>query len=95
MSSTTRSPASTRIPDLLDGTRAMELVEATARSLRRGRTVDLHYERVSESGNFKSVMTSVGCVLLLLVLVALPVALIGPALGIGWTSTSPTRSPPS
>jgi len=63
----------------------MELVEATARSLRRGRTVDLHYERVSESGNFKSVMTSVGCVLLLLVLVALPVALIGPALGIGWT----------
>ena len=72
-------------PDLLDGTRAMELVEATARSLRRGRTVDLHYERVSESGNFKSVMTSVGCVLLLLVLVALPVALIGPALGIDWT----------
>lgn len=72
-------------PDLLDGTRAMELVEATARSLRRGRTVDLHYEQVSESGNFKSVMTSVGCVLLLLVLVALPVALIGPALGIGWT----------
>jgi hypothetical protein len=72
-------------PDLLDGTRAMELVEATARSLRRGRTVDLHYERVSESGNFKGVMTSVGCVLLLLVLVALPVALIGPALGFDWT----------
>ncbi len=72
-------------PDLLDGTRAMELSEATVRSLRRGRTVDLHYEQVSESGNFKSVMTSVGCVLLLLVLVALPVALIGPALGIGWT----------
>ena len=85
MSSTTRSPAIDAHPDLLDGTRAMELVEATARSLRRGRTVDLHYERVSESGNFKSVMTSVGCVLLLLVLVALPVALIGPALGIGWT----------
>jgi predicted dehydrogenase len=72
-------------PDLLDGTRAMELAEATVRSLRRGRTVDLHYEEISEAGTFKSVMTSTGCVLLLSILFVLPAALAGPALGLGWT----------
>jgi predicted dehydrogenase len=72
-------------PNLIDGTRAMELSEATVRSLRRGRTIDLHYEEISEAGTFKGVMTSVGCVLLLTVLVALPAALIGPALGYPWT----------
>ncbi|WP_406697231.1 Gfo/Idh/MocA family oxidoreductase [Singulisphaera sp. Ch08] len=72
-------------PNLLDGTRAMELAEATARSLRRGRTVDLHYEEISEAGNFKSVMTSTGCMLLLGIMVALPAALAGPALGWNWT----------
>ena len=40
-------------------------------------------------------MTSVGCVLLLLVLVALPVALIGPALGIGWTLYIAYAIPPA
>jgi myo-inositol 2-dehydrogenase/D-chiro-inositol 1-dehydrogenase len=68
-------------PDLLDGTRAMELAEAVVRSLRRGRTVDLHYEEISEEGTFKGVMTSLGCVVLLGVLVALPAALVGPAVG--------------
>lgn len=68
-------------PDLLDGTRAVELAEASARSLRRGRTVDLHYEEVSEAGNFKTVMTSLGCLLLIAILVVLPLALAGPALG--------------
>jgi myo-inositol 2-dehydrogenase/D-chiro-inositol 1-dehydrogenase len=72
-------------PDLLDGTRAMELRSAAARSLRRGRAVDLHYEEVSEANNFKTVMTSVGCMVLLGCLVALPAALVGPALGIGQT----------
>jgi myo-inositol 2-dehydrogenase/D-chiro-inositol 1-dehydrogenase len=72
-------------PDLLDGTRAMELTSAVARSLRRGRSVDLHYEEVSEANNFKTVMTSVGCMVLLGCLVALPAALVGPALGIGQT----------
>lgn len=72
-------------PSLLDGTRAMELAEATARSLRRGRTVDLHYEEISEASNFKSVMTSTGCMLLLGIMVALPAALAGPALGWNWT----------
>jgi myo-inositol 2-dehydrogenase/D-chiro-inositol 1-dehydrogenase len=72
-------------PTLLDGTRATELAEAVVRSLRRGRTVDMHYEEISESGTFKSVMTSLGCMLLLAILVVLPAALIGPALGVRWT----------
>lgn len=58
-------PDSEPAPGLTDGTRAMEVAEAAARSLRRGRTIDLYYEEMSEVGNFKSVMTSVGCALLL------------------------------
>jgi len=72
-------------PHLLDGTRAMELASAVSRSLRKSRSVDLNYEEVSETSNFKTVMTSVGCMVLLGVLVALPAALVGPALGIGQT----------
>ncbi len=72
-------------PDLSDGTRAMELSEAVVRSLRRGRTIDLHYEAISEEASFKSIMTSTGCVILLGVLFILPLALAGPALGLNWT----------
>jgi myo-inositol 2-dehydrogenase/D-chiro-inositol 1-dehydrogenase len=72
-------------PSLADGTRAMELSEAAARSLRRGRTIDLHYEAISEESSFKSIMTSTGCVILLSVLAILPLALAGPALGFNWT----------
>jgi myo-inositol 2-dehydrogenase/D-chiro-inositol 1-dehydrogenase len=72
-------------PNLLDGTRAMELAEATVRSLVRSRTVDLHYEEVSETATFKAVMTSIGCVVVLAILVVLPAALIGPPLGFPWT----------
>lgn len=72
-------------PDLLDGTRAMELTSAVAKALRKGRSVDLHYEEVSEAGNFKTVMTSLGCLILLGILVVLPLALAGPALGFGQT----------
>jgi myo-inositol 2-dehydrogenase/D-chiro-inositol 1-dehydrogenase len=68
-------------PNLRDGTRAMELAEATVRSLSRGRTVDLHYEEISEAATFKAVMTSIGCFVFLAVLVVLPAALIGPPLG--------------
>lgn len=82
-------------PDLLDGTRAMELAEAAVRSLRRGRTIDLHYERISEAGNFKSVMTSTGCVLLLGILVALPAALVGPVIGLDWTLYLAYAIPPA
>jgi myo-inositol 2-dehydrogenase/D-chiro-inositol 1-dehydrogenase len=72
-------------PTLADGTRAMELSEAVARSLRRGRTIDLHYESISEESTFKSIMTSTGCMILLGALLLLPVALAGPALGMPWT----------
>jgi len=72
-------------PTLHDGTRAMELSEAVVRSLRRGRTIDLHYEAISEEASFKSIMTSTGCMLLLGVLLILPLALAGPALGMTWT----------
>ncbi len=72
-------------PNLLDGTRAMELTEAAARSLRRGRTVDLHYEAISEESTFKSVMTSTGCVIILIALFIVPIALAGPPLGFPWT----------
>lgn len=72
-------------PDLTDGTRALELAAAAARSLRRGRTIDLHYEEISEAGNFKTVMTSAGCLLLLAILVVLPLALAGPAIGLPGT----------
>lgn len=72
-------------PNLHDATRAMELAEATARSLRRGRTVELHYEQISEESTFKSVMTSTGCMILVAALFAVMFALAGPPLGIHWT----------
>ncbi|MFO0907293.1 MAG: hypothetical protein U0794_02845 [Isosphaeraceae bacterium] len=69
-------------PDLGDATRAMEVSEGAVRSLRRGRTVDLYYEEISESGTFKSVMTSAGCLILLSILVILPIALGAAAMGL-------------
>jgi myo-inositol 2-dehydrogenase/D-chiro-inositol 1-dehydrogenase len=72
-------------PDLDDGTRAMELTEAVVRSLRRGRTIELFHEQISEEGIFTTVMTSVGCMLLLGAVFVLPLALVGPALGFPWT----------
>lgn len=72
-------------PTLNDGTRAMELSEAVVRSLRRSRTIDLHYEAISEEASFKSVMASTGCTILLGILVLLPLSLAGPALGMNWT----------
>ena len=72
-------------PSLHDATRAMELSEATARSLRKGRTVDLYYEPISEEASFKSVMTSTGCMLIIVALLIIPLALAGPPLGFNWT----------
>ena len=63
----------------------MELAEATTRSLRKGRTVDLHYEPISEESTFKSVMTSTGCMVLIIAMLILPLALAGPPLGFPWT----------
>src|SRR5262249_35295673 len=81
-------------PSLHDGTRAMELAEAAVRSLRRGRTVDLHYESISEEATFKSVMTSTGCLILLAILFVLPLSMAGPPLGFKWTLFIPSLIPP-
>jgi myo-inositol 2-dehydrogenase/D-chiro-inositol 1-dehydrogenase len=72
----------------------MEVAEAAFRSLRKGRTVDLHYEEVSEAGTFKAVMTSLGCLVLVATLLALPLALAGPALGLDWTLVFAYAIPP-
>lgn len=68
-------------PTLEDGTRSSEIAEGAARSLRRGRTIELSYDPISEEATFKSIMTSAGCLLLLGSLAILPIALAGPALG--------------
>lgn len=72
-------------PGLLDGMRSMEVAEGAIRSLRRGRALDLHYEEVSEANNFKTIMTSVGCMMVVAVLFGLPLILAGPALGLHFT----------
>jgi myo-inositol 2-dehydrogenase/D-chiro-inositol 1-dehydrogenase len=82
-------------PSLLDGTRAMELSEAANRSLRRGRTVEMYYETISEEAAFKSVMTSTGCLVFLATLLVLPIAMAGPPLGLRWTLYIPYLIPPA
>jgi predicted dehydrogenase len=82
-------------PNLLDGTRAMELSEAANRSLRRGRTVELHYESISEESTFKSVMTSTGCLVFLASLFVLPLAMAGAAIGLKWALYVPYLIPPA
>jgi myo-inositol 2-dehydrogenase/D-chiro-inositol 1-dehydrogenase len=89
-----RSDADLPSPNLLDGTRAMELAEATVRSLRRGRTIDLHYEAITEEATFKSIMTSTGCLIFIASLLALPLAMAGPPLGMRWTLFIPYVIPP-
>jgi myo-inositol 2-dehydrogenase/D-chiro-inositol 1-dehydrogenase len=55
--------------------RAAELAEAVPQSLRRGRTIQLHYEEHSEQQTFKSVMAAGSCLLLLgLLMVVLVIA---------------------
>jgi hypothetical protein len=51
----------------LDATRCLELFDAARRSAKRRRVVPMDYEAMSESGNFKSTMTAVGCGVLLLI----------------------------
>jgi myo-inositol 2-dehydrogenase/D-chiro-inositol 1-dehydrogenase len=82
-------------PSLLDGTRAMELSEAVNRSLRRGRTVELYYESISEESTFKSVMTSTGCLVFLASLFVLPLAMVGAAIGLKWALYVPYLIPPA
>ncbi|MAG92982.1 MAG: hypothetical protein CMJ48_04445 [Planctomycetaceae bacterium] len=48
-------------PNWHDLTRAFEIVEAAHRSIRRRRTIDLHFETTSERTQFKTQMTALGC----------------------------------
>ncbi len=48
-------------PNWHDLTRAFEVVEAAQRSIRRRRTIDLHFETTSERTQFKTQMTALGC----------------------------------
>jgi len=56
-------------PNWLDASRSIELAETAQRSLRKGRTLEVHYEEFTEEGTFKGTMASVGCGLLLASLV--------------------------
>lgn len=44
-----------------DLVRACDLMEGARRSLRRRRTIDLHFESTSERSQFKTQMTAIGC----------------------------------
>lgn len=63
-------------PDWTDVTRDFEIVEATARSLRRRRTIDLHFETASERNQFKTQMTAIGCGLVSMTMVSVVFLLI-------------------
>ena len=63
-------------PDWSDAVRVFDVLDAAKRSLRRRRTIDLHFETLSERQQFKTQMTAIGCGMLLLTLV-LMLALLG------------------
>lgn len=62
-------------PNWGDFTRAVELFDASGRSIRRHRTIEIHFETPSERGQFKTQMTAVGCSLLMFTLGAVVVYL--------------------
>lgn len=59
-----------------DLTHAFELVDASRRSVRRRRTIDVYFETASERSVFKTQMTAVGCGLLTLTFFAVLVLLV-------------------
>lgn len=59
--------------------RSVELVEAVERSVRKRRTIDVHFESPSERGMFKTQMTAVGCSLLVFTLMGVVVYLVAAA----------------
>lgn len=65
------NPLGPMVEDWGELTRSFETVEATHGSLRRRRTVELHFETTSERSIFKSQMTAAGCGLLMLTLFGL------------------------
>ena len=63
-------------PDWSDAVRVFDVLDASRRSLRRRRTIDLHFETLSERQQFKTQMTAIGCGMLMLTLF-LMLALLG------------------
>ena len=55
-------------PDWNDALRNMELTDALARSVVKGRTIEIKLDGETEEATFKGVMTSLGCSLILLAL---------------------------
>jgi myo-inositol 2-dehydrogenase/D-chiro-inositol 1-dehydrogenase len=72
-------------PDWVDAARSVELTETIARSLSKGRTIELHFEEYTEQGTFKGTMTSLGCGLLVLGMLLLGVVAIGEQAGVPYT----------
>ena len=66
-------------PDWNDLTQCVETVEAAQRSVTRRRTIDLHFEPASERSQFKTQMTAIGCLLLLLTPVGVVVLMLAGA----------------
>lgn len=65
-----------------DACHAGELAEGAQQSLRRGRTIQLHFEEHSEQQTFKGVMAIGGCSILLLTLLTLPAMAVMDSLGL-------------
>lgn len=64
-------------------TAAMEVVDTIELSLQKGRTIEVHQQRLTEQLAFRGTMAAFGCGLLLLVLIGLPIAgLVGDVLGV-------------
>src|SRR5207245_9829661 len=53
--------------DWADAVRSAQLTGAVERSLRRGRVISLEFDEHTEDSTFKGIMTSVGCMTLLLI----------------------------
>jgi myo-inositol 2-dehydrogenase/D-chiro-inositol 1-dehydrogenase len=69
-------PRSPQHPTWSDAVRVFDVLDGARRSLRRRRTIDLHFETLSERQQFKTQMTAIGCGMLMLTLV-LMLALLG------------------
>ena len=61
--------------DWIELTRVHEFIDASRRSLRRKRTIDLHFETASELSQFKTQMTAIGCGVMLFTLMGLVIYL--------------------
>lgn len=68
--------------DWVDACRAVELADTIDRSLKRNRTIELHFEEYSEQGTFKGMMTSLGCGLLIAAILLMLLAALAARLGL-------------